>query len=47
MLQTLDLMRSAFTVPSFANLLVVFGGWILTPGRHAIRTGASGALSRL
>lgn len=47
MLQTLDLMRSAFTVPSFANLLVVFGGWILTPGRHAItetlvQTGVSG-----
>lgn len=36
MLEALDPIRSAFTEPSFVNFLVVFGGWVLTPGRHAI-----------
>ena len=38
-----------FTTPGFANLVVVFSGWVLTPGTHAITqalvlTGVSGVL---
>ena len=47
MLEVLETIRPAFTQPTFVNLMVVFGGWTLTPGRHAIteslvRTDVSG-----
>ena len=47
MLELLDLIRPAFTEPTFVNLIVVFSGWVLTPGRHAVteslvQTGVSG-----
>jgi hypothetical protein len=36
MLEILEILRPALTAPSFANMLVIFAGWVLTPGRHAI-----------
>lgn len=32
----LEVLRPAFTRPGFANLLVVFAGWTLTSGPHAV-----------
>jgi hypothetical protein len=36
LLGVLDVLRPAFSVPSFGNLVVLFAGWVLTGGRHAI-----------
>ncbi len=32
----LEVVRPAFTRPGFANLVVVFAGWVLTSGPHAV-----------
>jgi hypothetical protein len=36
MLAILDVFRPALTAPSFANMLVIFSGWVMTSGRHAV-----------
>jgi hypothetical protein len=36
LLKTLAVLRPALTAPGYANLLVIFTGWVLTPGTHAI-----------
>lgn len=36
MLETLKILSSALTEPSFRNMLVVAAGWLLTRGRHAV-----------
>lgn len=36
LLAVLEVVRPAVTRPGFENLVVVFGGWILTAGTHAI-----------
>jgi hypothetical protein len=36
MLELLEVFRPALTKPGFANFLVVFAGWVQTPGTHAI-----------
>lgn len=36
LLSVLDVLRPAFTEPSFRNLLVLFCGWVLTQGPHAV-----------
>jgi hypothetical protein len=36
LLETLEVFRPALTRPGFSNLLVVFCGWVLTSGPHAI-----------
>lgn len=36
MLGMLETFRPALTAPSFANMLVIFSGWVLTRGRHAV-----------
>lgn len=36
MLEVLETFRPALTAPSFANMLVLFSGWVLTSGRHAV-----------
>ncbi|HSW32392.1 MAG TPA: transposase [Steroidobacteraceae bacterium] len=36
MLEALEVVRPAFTRPGFANLIVVFAGWVLTSGAHAV-----------
>ena len=36
MLEILDILRPALGAPSFANMMVIFAGWVLTPGRHAV-----------
>ena len=36
MLDLLEIFRPALTAPSFANMLVIFSGWVLTSGRHAV-----------
>ena len=35
-LSTLDALRPAFTRPGFDNLVVIFVGWVLTNGPHAV-----------
>lgn len=39
LLGVFNVLRPGLTAPSFANALVVFSGWVLTHGRHAV-TGA-------
>jgi len=34
--EVLDLFRPAFTSASFSNMVVLFAGWVLTGGRHAV-----------
>lgn len=36
MLEILETFRPLLSAPSFANMLVIFAGWVLTPGRHAV-----------
>jgi hypothetical protein len=36
LLDALEVVRPAFTRPGFANLVVVFAGWVLTSGPHAV-----------
>ena len=36
LLATLGGVRSAFTAPSFRNFVVLFSGWVLTGGAHAV-----------
>ncbi len=36
LLAALEVVRPAFTRPGFANLVVVFAGWVLTSGPHAV-----------
>lgn len=36
LLDALEVVRPAFTRPGFANLMVVFAGWALTSGPHAV-----------
>lgn len=36
LLALLEVLRPALTAPSFANLVVVFAGWVLTAGPHAV-----------
>ncbi|MFL5418402.1 MAG: transposase, partial [Myxococcales bacterium] len=36
MLEALEVVRPAFTRPGFDNLLVIFSGWTLTSGPHAV-----------
>lgn len=36
LIASLEVLRPAFTRPGFANLLVVFAGWVLTNGQHAV-----------
>jgi len=36
LLDALEVVRPAFTRPGFANLVVVFAGWALTSGPHAV-----------
>lgn len=36
MLGLLEIFRPALTAPSFANMLVIFSGWVMTSGRHAV-----------
>lgn len=36
LLEALEVVRPAFTRPGFGNLLVVFAGWVLTSGPHAV-----------
>jgi len=36
LVEALEVVRPAFTRPGFSNLLVVFAGWVLTSGPHAI-----------
>lgn len=36
LLEDLEVVRSAFTRPGFANLVVVLAGWVLTNGPHAV-----------
>ena len=36
MVDTLEVIRPAFTLPGFRNAWVVFAGWILTIGVHAV-----------
>lgn len=47
LLAFLEVFHTTLTQPSFENMRVVFIGWVLTPGRHAVtealvRTGVSG-----
>jgi len=47
LLEFLEIYRPAFTAPSFANLIVIFAGWVLSTGTHAVTealvvTGVSG-----
>jgi len=47
LIAALEVLRPAFTRPGFDNLLVVFAGWVLTSGPHAVTqalvvTGVSG-----
>jgi hypothetical protein len=49
LLELLQILRPGLTAPGFANLVVVFSGWVLTPGTHAITqalvmTGVSGVI---
>jgi len=32
----LEAFRPAFSAPSFANMIILFAGWVLTGGRHAV-----------
>jgi hypothetical protein len=36
LIATLEVLRPAFTRPGFDNLVVVFAGWVLTNGPHAV-----------
>jgi SRSO17 transposase len=36
LLLTLDVVRPALTAPGFENFRVLFGGWVLTQGTHAV-----------
>jgi hypothetical protein len=36
LLEALEVVRPAFTRPGFGNLVVVFAGWVLTSGPHAV-----------
>jgi len=36
LLSTLEILRPAFTRPGFDNLVVIFVGWVLTNGPHAV-----------
>ena len=36
LIEALEVVRPAFTRPGFSNLIVVFAGWVLTSGPHAI-----------
>lgn len=36
LLEALEVVRPAFTRPGFAKLVVVFAGWVLTSGPHAV-----------
>ena len=36
LIASLEVLRPAFTRPGFANLVVVFAGWVLTNGPHAV-----------
>jgi hypothetical protein len=36
LLDVLELFRPAFSAPSFSNMVVLFAGWVLTGGRHAV-----------
>ena len=36
LLAALEVLRPAFTKPGFDNLIVVFAGWVLTNGPHAV-----------
>ena len=35
-LALLDVFRPALTQPSFAHLVTLMVGWVLTPGKHAV-----------
>lgn len=36
LLEAREVVRPAFTRPGFANPIVVFAGWVLTSGPHAV-----------
>ncbi len=36
MLSTMEVVRPAFTRPGFRNAWVVYAGWVLTMGVHAV-----------
>jgi hypothetical protein len=36
LLGLLQVFRPALTAPGFANMVVIFAGWVLTPGTHAV-----------
>ena len=36
LLEALEVVRPAFTRPGFDNLMVVFAGWAMTSGPHAV-----------
>ena len=36
LLDSLEIYRAAFTAPSFANAIVIFVGWVLSSGTHAV-----------
>jgi hypothetical protein len=47
LLEVLESLRPAFSAPCFSNMIVIFAGWVLTGGRHAVTealvvTGVSG-----